>query len=214
MPTRPKPLIDRLVLSLDRAVKTLSPGSARAQRDNPASNTDDISLQGNDKKHVAGLMRINHTGEVCAQALYQGQALTAKLPEIKIAMEHAADEEVDHLAWCEDRLRELDSRTSILNPGFYALSFGIGAVAGIAGDKWSLGFVAATEEQVCEHLRSHLQQLPGSDQKSREILEQMLVDEQEHATKALDAGGVEFTGPVKKAMTLLSTVMTGSTYRI
>ena len=214
MVTPTRPLIDRLVLSLDRAVKTLSPGSARALRDNPAEHSNESSLEERDRKHVAGLMRVNHTGEVCAQALYQGQALTARLPEVKQAMAHAADEEIDHLAWCEERLRELGSHTSVLNPAFYALSFGLGAAAGIAGDKWSLGFVAATEEQVCEHLRSHLQQLPGSDQKSREILEQMLVDEQEHATKALDAGGVEFTGPVKKAMTLLSTVMTGSTYRI
>ena len=214
MPTRPKPLIDRLVLSLDRAVKTLSPGSARALRDNPANNTDDTSLEGDDKKHIAGLMRINHTGEVCAQALYQGQALTARLPEIKGAMEHAADEEIDHLAWCEDRLFELNSRTSILNPAFYAMSFGIGAIAGMAGDKWSLGFVAATEDQVCEHLKSHLQQLPDADQKSRDILQQMLSDEEEHATRALDAGGVEFTGPAKKAMTLLSTVMTSTTYHI
>jgi len=214
MQTRPKPLIDRLVMSLDRALRTLSPGSARALRENPANNSNDTSLEGNDKKHIAGLMRINHTGEVCAQALYQGQAMTAKLPEIKGAMEHAADEEIDPLAWCEDRLLELDSRTSIFNPAFYALSFGIGAAAGIAGDKWSLGFVAATEEQVCEHLKSHLQQLPDADQKSRDILQQMLIDEEEHATRALDAGGVEFTGAAKKAMTLLSTVMTGTTYRI
>ena len=129
-------------------------------------------------------------------------------------MEHAADEEIDHLAWCEDRLFELNSRTSILNPAFYAMSFGIGAVAGMAGDKWSLGFVAATEDQVCEHLKSHLQQLPDADQKSRDILQQMLSDEEEHATRALDAGGVEFTGPAKKAMTLLSTVMTSTTYHI
>jgi ubiquinone biosynthesis monooxygenase Coq7 len=129
-------------------------------------------------------------------------------------MEHAADEEIDHLAWCEDRLRDLGSRTSVLNPAFYALSYGLGAIAGAAGDKWSLGFVAATEQQVCKHLKAHLQQLPEEDQKSREILRQMLVDEEEHATKALEAGGVEFTGPIKQAMTLVSRLMTETTYRV
>jgi ubiquinone biosynthesis monooxygenase Coq7 len=208
------PLIDRLVLSLDRAVKTLSPGTARAQRANPAGNRDEAALDDNQRKHIAGLMRVNHTGEVCAQALYQGQALTARLPDIKDAMASAADEEIDHLAWCEDRLRELGSHTSVLNPAFYALSFGIGAAAGIAGDKWSLGFVAATEQQVCKHLESHLQQLPDNEHKSRQILQQMLQDEQHHATSAMDAGGVAFAGPVKRAMSLLSQVMTRTTYRI
>lgn len=214
MSNRDRPLSDRLVLSLDRALKTLSPGSARAQRNNPAEREDDISLDKHLQQHVAGLMRINHTGEVCAQALYQGQALTARRAHIKEAMDLAADEEIDHLAWCEDRLRELDSHTSILNPVFYALSFGLGAAAGIAGDKWSLGFVAATEDQVCEHLREHLSQIPLEDGKSRRILQQMLEDEEQHATNAIEAGGASFTGPVKQAMTLVARIMTESSYRL
>ncbi|MED5612161.1 2-polyprenyl-3-methyl-6-methoxy-1,4-benzoquinone monooxygenase, partial [Pseudomonas sp. JH-2] len=165
-------------------------------------------------RHIAGLMRINHTGEVCAQALYQGQALTAKLPQVRKAMEEAADEEVDHLAWCEQRIRELGSRPSLLNPLFYGLSFGVGAAAGLISDRISLGFVAATEDQVCKHLDEHLEQLPAEDQKSRAILEQMRVDEEHHANSAIDAGGVRFPAPVKFGMSLLSKVMTKTTYRI
>lgn len=210
----PTPLADRLILGLDRALKTLSPGSSSALRSNPGAAAEEPALEDRERQHAAGLMRVNHTGEVCAQALYQGQALTARLPEVKQAMQHAAQEEVDHLAWCEDRLRDLGSRTSVLNPVFYALSYGLGAAAGIAGDKWSLGFVAATEQQVCEHLQSHLEQLPEDDHKSREILEQMLQDEQQHATQALEAGGVAFKGPVKRAMSLVSRLMTETTYRV
>ena len=205
---------DKLVISLDRALKTLSPGSARAQRSNPAEVDREGALDASQKKHAAGLMRVNHTGEVCAQALYQGQALTARRPDIKESMAKAADEEIDHLAWCEDRLRELQSRPSALNPAFYALSFGIGALAGIAGDKWSLGFVAATEQQVCKHLQSHLDQLPEDDSKSRSILQQMLRDEEAHATQAIEAGGAQFNEQAKRAMTLLSRVMTETTYRL
>ena len=159
-------------------------------------------------------MRINHTGEVCAQALYQGQALTAKNAQVKAAMEHSATEEIDHLAWCEQRLKELDSHTSHLNPLFYAASFAIGAAAGAISDKISLGFVAATEDQVCEHLREHLQTLPAEDEKSRAIVQQMLEDEAEHASKAIEAGGQVFPTPVKKAMSLMAKVMTGSTYYV
>ena len=158
--------------------------------------------------------RINHTGEVCAQALYQGQALTASLPHIREQMEHAAEEEVDHLVWCEQRIRELGSHTSLLNPLFYGLSFAIGASAGAISDKVSLGFVAATEDQVCKHLDDHLQQIPSSDRKSRAILEQMRIDEEEHATSALDAGGYRFPAPIKFGMSLMAKVMTSSTYRI
>ena len=149
-------------------------------------------------------MRINHTGEVCAQALYQGQALTAKLPQVRIAMEHAAEEEVDHLAWCEQRIHQLGSHTSILNPLFYGMSFGIGAVAGLISDKVSLGFVAATEDQVCKHLNEHLEQLPAEDEKSRAILEQMRIDEEQHAESALEAGGFRFPAPVKFGMSLMA----------
>src|SRR5690606_15537174 len=137
-------------------------------------------------RHIAGLMRINHTGEVCAQALYQGQALTAKLPRVRAAMDRAASEEIDHLAWCEQRLRELGDRTSLLNPLFYGASFALGAAAGAISDRISLGFVAATEEQVCQHLEEHLHALPAQEQKSRAVLEQMLVDEKHHGTQALE----------------------------
>ena len=159
-------------------------------------------------------MRINHTGEVCAQALYQGQALTAKLPEVREAMEEAADEEIDHLVWCEERIKDLGSHTSRLNPAFYALSFGIGAIAGKISDKVSLGFVAATEEQVCSHLSKHMTSLPKQDEKSKAVLLQMLEDEAKHATSAIEAGGARFPLPVKLGMTALSKVMTKATYRV
>lgn len=214
MSEQQRALSDRLILSLDRALKTLSPGSARPRRGNPADGQHDVRLDPQQERHVAGLMRVNHTGEVCAQALYQGQALTARQPELKAAMAQAADEEIDHLAWCEQRLQELNSRTSLLNPAFYALSFGLGALAGIAGDKWSLGFVAATEDQVSKHLRDHLDQLPAEDERSRDILLQMLEDEQQHAENARAAGGVQFTGTAKQAMTLISRIMTESCYRL
>jgi ubiquinone biosynthesis monooxygenase Coq7 len=171
-------------------------------------------LDKSDYRHIAGLMRINHTGEVCAQALYQGQAATAKLPDVRDKMEHAALEETDHLVWCEDRLNQLGSQTSVLNPLFYALSYGIGAVAGTAGDKWSLGFVAATEEQVCKHLREHLEQLPPEDKKTRAILKQMLADEEEHGASALAAGGQDFPKPIKDVMSVMSKAMTKTTYRL
>ena len=210
--TRHLTLFDKLIINADNALRTLVPTAATAQRKNPAAIETCNELDSEQQKHIAGLMRINHTGEVCAQALYQGQALTAKLPNVRNAMENAAEEEIDHLVWCEERLDELDSRTSYLNPLFYGLSFTMGAAAGIAGDKWSLGFVAATEDRVCAHLEDHLQQLPEGDQKSRAILQQMLVDEKEHGTRALEAGGVEFTGPMKLLMTGISKVMTKTTY--
>jgi len=159
-------------------------------------------------------MRINHTGEVCAQALYAGQATTAKLATVRAEMEHAADEEIDHLVWCEERLYELGSRPSILNPFFYGASFCIGAGAGLISDKLSLGFVAATEDQVCLHLDKHMAALPAQDQRSRAVLSQMHIDEAKHKQMALDSGGYEFPKPVMQVMTLVSKVMTQSTYRI
>lgn len=206
--------LDRLLLQADTALRTLLPFSGQPYRPSPALNQADAELTPEDTRHVAGLMRVNHTGEVCAQALYQGQALTAKLPQVRKAMEHAAEEEIDHLAWCEQRIRELGSHPSILNPVFYGLSFGVGAVAGLISDKVSLGFVAATEDQVCKHLDDHLTQIPVEDEKSRAILEQMLSDEAQHSASALEAGGYRFPAPVKFGMSLLSKVMTKSTYRI
>jgi 3-demethoxyubiquinol 3-hydroxylase len=212
--TRNLSLIDSLIVNADQALRTLIPNAATATRSNPADREEAAQLSDNERKHIAGLMRINHTGEVCAQALYQGQALTAKLPNVRKEMEQAAQEETDHLVWCEQRLQQLGSRTSILNPAFYAMSFTLGAGAGLAGDQWSLGFVAATEDQVCEHLQDHLEQLPEQDTKSRAILQQMLEDEAAHSTKALEAGGRAFSPLTKKVMKALSKVMTKTTYQI
>lgn len=198
---------DRLILQLDQALHTLVPGSSHAQRVSPGTKADSGELSEADRKLAAGLMRINHTGEVCAQALYQGQSLTARLPDVRDTMNHAAVEEVDHLAWCETRLKELDSRPSLLNPAFYALSFGLGAVAGAIGDKWSLGFVGETEKQVCEHLQDHLQQLPAHDHKSRAVLQQMIIDEQKHGDSAMAAGGAELPMPITAGMKLMAGVM-------
>lgn len=207
-------LFDKLISTADQAMRTLIPGAATPYRANPAKQRDEQPLTEQEAKHAAALMRINHTGEVCAQALYQGQALTAKLPEVRAAMEEAAAEEIDHLVWCEQRIKELNGRTSLLNPLFYGLSFGVGALAGKVSDKVSLGFVAATEEQVCKHLTSHLTSLPVQDEKSKAILLKMLEDEAKHATTALNAGGYRFPLPVKLAMTGLSKVMTKSVYKL
>lgn len=206
--------VDQLLMNLDMAVRTVFGRPEVTERPNPAAGVEDSELSDHEKRHVAGLMRINHAGEVCAQALYQGQALTARLPEVRESMERSAQEENDHLDWCEGRVRELGSHTSVLNPFWYAGSFAIGALAGAAGDKWSLGFVAETEKQVVKHLDSHLQQLPEQDAKSRVILEQMKEDEQHHATVALEAGGTELPGPIKALMGLTSKLMTKTVYRI
>lgn len=207
-------LADRLVLQLDQALHTLVPGSNTADRRSPAQQAESAELTDTERKLAAGLMRINHTGEVCAQALYQGQALTAKLPDVRETMNHAAREEIDHLAWCEDRLQDLDSRPSLLNPAFYAMSFGVGATAGLIGDKWSLGFVGETEKQVCEHLEDHLERLPADDHKSRAVLKQMVIDEKKHGDSAMAAGGAELPLPVKAGMKLMAGVMKSLTRRI
>lgn len=207
-------LIDRFIGEADRTLRTLAPGAMQARRGNPASDQPDSALDDAERRHVAGLMRVNHTGEVCAQALYQGQALTARLPEVRAEMEQAAREEEDHLAWCEQRVTEMGSHTSYLNPLWYAMSFGIGAAAGIAGDKWSLGFVAETEKQVCEHLQGHLTRLPVQDEKTRAIVSQMHRDEAEHMRMAQQAGAAELPAPVKGLMSLVAKVMTTTVYRL
>ncbi|MCV2403312.1 2-polyprenyl-3-methyl-6-methoxy-1,4-benzoquinone monooxygenase [Marinomonas sp. C2222] len=206
--------LDNAVLQFDRALQTLVPHAATPSRPSPADNLEESALNAPDKKHAAGLMRINHTGEVCAQALYAGQATTAKLASVREDMEHAAEEEIDHLVWCEKRLYELESRPSILNPFFYGASFVIGAGAGLISDKLSLGFVAATEDQVCLHLEKHMETLPIEDHKSKSVLEQMHIDEARHKAMALEAGGYEFPQPVMSVMTVISKVMTSTTYRI
>ena len=205
--------IDKFIHSFDQALRSLVPGTTSAHRENPG-NTVETKLGVSEARHVAGLMRVNHSGEVCAQALYQGQALTAKLPNVRREMEQAAIEEQDHLAWCEDRLKELDSHTSLLNPVWYSLSFGMGAIAGIAGDKYSLGFVAETERQVSLHLEDHIKQLPEQDERSRKILVQMNEDELHHRDTALNAGGVDLPAPVRIAMTGISKLMTKTSYYI
>ena len=197
------PPLDQLIVGFDKALRVVG-GVASASRPNPAAHAVDCELDERESRHSAGLMRVNHVGEVCAQALYQGQALTAKLPSVRKAMERAADEEIDHLAWCEQRIRQLNSHPSVLNPLFYGMSFGIGAFAGLVSDKVSLGFVAATEHQVCKHLDEHLVQIPAEDEKSRAILEQMRVDEEQHADAALQAGGYRFPAPVRFGMSLLA----------
>ncbi len=209
--------VDTLIIQFDQALKTLVPGSITAQRPSPAQRLEtkgDATLDDSARRHAAGLMRINHTGEVCAQALYQGQSLTAKLPGVRAGMEQAAREECDHLQWCEERLKELDSRPSLLNPLWYAMSFGLGAGAGLAGDKWSLGFVAETERQVCAHLEDHLAHLPAQDEKSRAILDQMKIDEAAHAIHAVEAGGAELPVPVKQAMQGMAKVMKKVAYTL
>ena len=204
-------------MQLDTGLRTLFGGVATTGRVNPSdgvpgSAAADAEL-GDAEKALAGrLMRINHAGEVAAQGLYQGQALTAKLPRVRGQMEQAAVEENDHLEWCRRRATELGTHTSYLDPFWYLGSIAIGASAGLAGDKWSLGFVAETERQVVKHLESHLQQLPPHDTKSRAILEQMKIDEGRHATSAMSAGGAELPPPVKKVMSLASKVMTKTAY--
>jgi ubiquinone biosynthesis monooxygenase Coq7 len=207
--------IDNLIINADRALRTLAAGSdLSSERPSPARPLDEAELSSAERKKAAALMRVNHTGEVCAQALYQGQALTAKLPQVRADMEHAAEEEIDHLVWCQERIDALGSHTSYLNPLWYGLSFTIGAGAGLISDKVSLGFVAATEDQVCKHLQHHLAKLPAADLRSRAVIEQMLEDEARHAETALNAGGYRFPAPVKGLMTLVSKVMTSTSYRI
>lgn len=204
--------LDQLLINADHAMRTLFGRPQTTERSSPAIDLMDSELGKDQRKHVARLMRINHTGEVCAQALYQGQALTAKLPETRQRMERSAEEENDHLAWCETRLEELGDRKSLLNPLWYAGSFAMGAAAGLAGDKWSLGFVVETERQVESHLDDHLEQIPAQDAKSRAILEQMKVDEIKHAQVAKSAGGADLPGPIRLAMKLTSRVMTRTVY--
>jgi ubiquinone biosynthesis monooxygenase Coq7 len=202
---------DHILTNVDNGVRTLF-GENHSGRPNPAETQPEAELSEADKDLAGRLMRINHAGEVAAQGLYQGQALTAKLPDIREQMEAAAQEEIDHLAWCKSRTESLGTHTSYLDPFWYAGSMTIGAIAGLAGDKWSLGFVNETEKQVVRHLEGHLYQLPQQDDKSRAILEQMKTDEQHHATTALEAGAAELPSPIKKAMTLASKVMTKTAY--
>ena len=212
MSTRRLSPVDRVFEQLDQAVRTALGPSPPASRPNPAADLPDNPLNERERRHAAGLMRVNHAGEVMAQGLYQGQALTARLETVREAMEQAAIEEFDHLAWCEARLKELGERPSVLGPLWYAGAFALGAGAGLAGDRWSLGFVAETEAQVINHLEDHLGRLPPSDRRSRAIIEQMKIDEAHHGAEARAAGGLPLPPPARHLMTLMSKVMTRTAY--
>jgi ubiquinone biosynthesis monooxygenase Coq7 len=205
--------VDRLLEQADLALRAVF-GRSHARRPNPGADRDGHLADERERRHVAGLMRVNHAGEVAAQGLYHGQALTARRPEIQAAMAQAAREEGDHLAWCHERLDELGDRPSILNPLWYAGSVVIGAIAGLAGDRWSLGFMAETERQVEGHLKDHLGRLPPADARSRAILEQMKADEVGHAQSAMAAGGSELPEPARELMNITSRVMTTTAYRL
>ena len=204
-------MLDKLIIEFDKGLKTLT-ASAHSVRPHPDENIQETDLSAEEKRHAQGLMRINHCGEVCAQALYNGQSLTAKNQQIVEALQQASKEETEHLAWCEKRIHALGGHTSLLNPLWYAGSFTLGAIAGAIGDKWNLGFLAETEHQVGAHLDKHLHELPANDEKSRAILEQMKTDEAHHADTAISLGGAELPAPIKSAMKQMSKVMTSTTY--
>ncbi len=212
MSTRNYTLPDRLIMHLDTGLRTVFGRPRVTERPNPAAEIPEADLSDTERELAGRLMRINHAGEVAAQGLYEGQALTAKLPEVREKMERAALEENDHLAWCETRIAELGSHKSYLNPFWYAGSLTIGALAGLAGDRWSLGFVNETEKQVVRHLDEHLSRISEKDRKTRAILEQMKVDEAHHATTALHAGGAPLPWPIRRVMRLTAKVMTGVAY--
>ena len=212
-PSRGFDALDRVLVEAQRALETVF-GTPAASRPNPAGDTPEIELHPAERRHAAGLMRINHVGEVCAQGLYFGQAAVAREPDTKRHLLEAAQEETDHLAWCADRLRELDARPSLFNPLWYAGSYAIGTLAGLRGDGWNLGFVVETERQVEAHLDEHLETLPATDERSREIIRVMKEDEARHADEALQAGGVALPAPVRGLMRLAAKVMTTTAHRV
>ena len=209
----PQPLADRLISELDRALRAIA-GVANAARSSPAEGKPEAELAEPERAHAAALMRVNHVGEICAQALYQGQALTARDPQARAQLEQAAQEEQDHLAWSAERIRELGGRPSLLNPLWYAGSFAIGALAGALGDRWNLAFLAETERQVEEHLTGHLEALPAADERTRAVVTAMREDEAKHRATALGLGAAELPSPAKAAMRLASKVMTTVAYRV
>jgi ubiquinone biosynthesis monooxygenase Coq7 len=205
--------LDRLIVEFDKGVRTLF-SDAHSVRPYPDANLADAPLDEAEKKHAAGLMRINHSGEICAQALYQGQALTARDPAVQQKLLQAAQEETEHLAWTSRRVHELGSHLSFLNPLWYTGSLALGAFAGMLGDKWNLGFLSETEHQVGGHLQGHLEKLPPQDAKSRAIVQQMYVDETKHSDMAKEMGGAELPEPVKLVMRYTSKILTHTAYRI
>lgn len=205
--------IDQAIVEFDRALRTIW-GPVRSTRPLPGGELPDVHLATTQQNHVAGLMRVNHCGEICAQALYQGQALTSRDPAIREALRGAANEETEHLAWTEQRIAELGGRKSVLNPLWYAGSLGLGLLAGGLGDKWNLGFLAETERQVEAHLSSHLHRLPQEDVRSRAIVDQMRLEENRHAKTAVELGAAELPAIFKLAMRGAARMMTGLAYRI
>ncbi len=214
MTERNQTFIDRCIINADQALRTMFGEPLGSGRENPAQPVSGDTLSATGKAESIRLMRVNHAGEVCAQALYQGQALTARNQQTRKQMAQAATEENDHLVWCRQRIHELGGHTSLLNPVWYTGSLAIGAATGLLGDKWSLGFLAETEAQVVKHLEGHLQRLPGDDSKSQAILEQMKTDEDKHRATAIKSGGTDLPKPVKKMMGLVSKIMTTAAYRI
>ena len=204
-------MLDRLIIEFDRSLRTVF-SQPHASRVRPDEALPDVSLDDADKRHAASLMRVNHCGEVCAQALYSGQALTSRNLTTTAALREAALEETDHLAWCEERIHELGGRTSLLNPLWYAGSFSMGIIAGTLGDKWNLGFLVETEKQVAQHLDSHLTALPENDVKTRAIIKQMHVDETAHADTAFNYGAAELPVPARIMMKMVSKIMTRISY--
>ncbi len=203
--------LDKFIVGFDKALRTLF-APAVSTRPYPATAASEAELTAEDKSRAKMLMRVNHSGEICAQALYEGQAVVARNAQTKALFEKAAHEETEHLAWCERRIKELNGRTSVLNPLLYGSSFAIGVLAGSLGDKWNLGFLAETERQVERHLAKHLERLPGQDQKSRAILYQMKIDEGRHASNAEQHGAYPLPKAVRLMMALSSRVMTKTTF--
>ncbi len=207
-------MLDAFILQADSALRTLFVNAPKPARESPAQSLNEPELTPQERELSASLMRINHTGEVCAQALYRGQAHSANQKKVAETMQQAADEEADHLAWCEQRINELGSHTSYLNPIFYSLSYALGYTTGKISDEISLGFIGATEDQVCLHLENHSERLPKADAKSQAIVKQMIIDEKRHGEHAMQAGGKVFPKPVKQVMSLFSKVMTETTSKI
>ena len=205
--------LDRLIVEFDKGLRTLF-SQAHSARPHPDANLPDAIMDEAEIKHAAGLMRINHSGEICAQALYQGQALTARDPAVQAKLQQAAQEETEHLAWTSKRVHELGGHLSVLNPLWYTGSLALGAFAGLLGDKWNLGFLSETEHQVGGHLQSHLEKLPQQDAKSRAVVQQMYVDEIKHSDMAKEMGGADLPAPVKLAMRVTSKILTHTAYRI
>jgi len=207
-------LIDQIISEVDKGLKYSSQNYQKESREYPAHGINEDNLNEIERNHSANLMRVNHSGEVAAQGLYRGQALTARLEGTREKMDQAAQEELDHLSWCNKRLEELNEKPSLLSPAWYALSFGMGAIAGLAGDKWSLGFVHETEEQVVKHLESHLNNLSKDDKKTIAVLEQMKEDESKHSEEALESGAENLHEGIKIFMSVVAKVMTKTSYYV